>query len=108
MTIALAIAIASCLPHIWKAYKYIRKSAKDEGVQEQMTIGQARALHEAVEELKRKLERGEDITRREIDELVKSVSLNNDLANQRFHDFYREFSLFRADVSRYMRNGGAH
>lgn len=106
MTPAFALAILSCLPWIIKAAVYIFAKGKKDGVQEQMSLAQAQAFKRAVDELTRKMERHETITRREVDELVRSVSENTDMANTRYHEFYKEFSDLRFLVGRLMKNGG--
>jgi hypothetical protein len=105
MTSALALAIVACLPWLIKAGIFLWKGGVKEGQQSELSYQQAVGLVRALEVLQHKLDKHEDITRKEIDELVKSVSLNNDLSNTRYHEFYREFSDFKYQVGRFIKNG---
>ena len=106
--ISLVTSIAWLLKALYNIYRDTKKDSTQEGSVQGLTIYNSQDYKRLIEALQEALRRLDERSIRDVQDLYEALSKKNDLDNQRYHEFYKEFSLFRADVSRYMKNGGTH
>lgn len=106
--ISIVTSVAWLLKALYNIHREGKKDSRQDGNIQGLTLYSSQDYKRLIEALQEALRRLDERSIRDVQELYETISKKNDLDNQRYHEFYKEFSLFRADVSRYMKNGGTH
>lgn len=106
--ISVVTSTAWLLKALYNIHRDGKKDSRHEGNVQGVAFYNSQDYKRMVEALQEALRRLDERSIKDVQDLYEAMSKRNDLDNDRYHAFYKEFSDFRFQVARYMKNGGTH
>lgn len=97
----LTIALAALAKPLCESLVYIYRLIFTRGKKEQMTLSQAKEFLAKVDDLKREFRRVSDRNICDVQDIYEAMSAHNDVSNERFDEFYKEFVALRVRFAAY-------